>query len=463
MDRLRGNPWAVLVTLSLGFFMTLLDLTVVNIAVPDVMRSLRTGLDQVLWTVSGYALVLAVLLVTAARLGDLWGQRTLFAAGVAVFTLASAGCGLAAGGAALIAARLVQGLGAALLTPQTMAMIVAVFPADRRGTALGIWGAVAGVATLAGPTLGGLLVSGPGWRWVFFVNVPVGVLVLALTFALVPDLRTGRAHRFDLPGVLVSAAALAAVTFALMEGDRYGWAWWIQALGAAGIALGALFWRMQARRQDAEPLVPFALFRDRGFTVMTALMGVLGAALIAAVVPLVFYLQDRLGLSAVRAGLALAPSPLVSLLVSPLAGRLSDRIGGRRVLLAGLASYVLGLALAIVLATPHGHAAAFVPALVLMGLGTGCMIAPLSTEAMRRVPPHLAGAAAGVSNTVRQLGSVLGTAATTALMAAGTSPLAGIHLAMALPVALLAAAALALALTRPRAAVASAPGVPAAR
>ena len=192
VPKLRGNPWAVLATLSLGFFMTLLDMTIVNIAIPDVMRSLHAGLDQVMWMVSGYTLVLAALLVTSARLGDMKGQRTLFAAGTALFTLASAACGLATGPTTLIAARVVQGLGAALLTPQTMALIVATFPAARRGTALGIWGSVAGVATLSGPTLGGLIVSTVGWRWVFFVNIPVGLLVLALTFRWVPDLRTGR-------------------------------------------------------------------------------------------------------------------------------------------------------------------------------------------------------------------------------------------------------------------------------
>ncbi|MFC6933048.1 DHA2 family efflux MFS transporter permease subunit [Actinomadura yumaensis] len=382
----RGNPWAVLATLSLGFFMTLLDLTIVNIAVPDVMRSLHTGLDQVMWTVSGYALVLAALLVTSSRLGDLKGRRALFAAGVAVFTLASAACGLATGPATLIAARAVQGLGAALLTPQTMALIVTTFPAGRRGAALGVWGSVAGVATLSGPTLGGFLVSTAGWRWVFFINVPIGLLVLAMTFLLIPDVRPARAGRLDLPGVLLSTAALTCLTFALMEGDRYSWNAWIWVLGATGPLLGAAFLRHQARRQNADPLVPFALFRDRGFAVMTALIGAIGAALVAAVLPLSLYLQQDLGLSAMRAGLALAPSPLVSLLVSPFAGRLSDRVGGRRVLLAGLLSYTLGLAATALLTTPTAHAATFVLPLMLMGLGTGCVIAPLSSEAMRNVP-----------------------------------------------------------------------------
>lgn len=363
-----------------------------------------------------------------------------------MFTLASAACGLATGPATLIAARAVQGLGAALLTPQTMALIVTTFPAERRGAALGVWGSVAGVATLSGPTLGGLLVSTAGWRWVFFLNVPIGLLVLAMTFLLIPDVRTSRAGRLDLPGVLLSTAALTCLTFALMEGDRYSWNAWIWTLGATGLLLGAAFLRHQGRRQNADPLVPFALFRDRGFAVMTALIGAIGGALVAAVLPLSLYLQQDLGLSAVRAGLALAPSPLVSLLVSPFAGRLSDRIGGRRVLLAGLLSYTLGLAATALLTTPAAHAATFVLPLMLMGLGTGCVVAPLSSEAMRNVPPPLAGAASGINNTVRQLGSVLGTAAATALMAVG-SPLTGIHLALSFPMATLALAALTVLLT----------------
>lgn len=304
---------------------------------------------------------------------------------------------------------MVQGFGAALLTPQTMALIVAVFPAERRGTALGIWGSVAGIATLSGPTLGGLLCSTVGWRWVFFINIPVGMAVLAMTFLLVPDLRTGRAPRLDLPGVLLSGAALTCVTFALMEGDRYSWNPLIWTLIAAGLLLGALFLGHQSRRQDTQPLLPFELFRDRGFAVMTALVGAIGAATIGAVLPLVLYLQQYLGLSAVQAGLAMAPSPLVSLLVSPYAGRLSDRIGGRRVLLAGLLSFTLGLALVAVLATPGAEALTFALPLMLMGLGT---------------------------------------AGATALLAVGSSFLTALHLAFALPLVLLLLAALVLVLTR---------------
>src|SRR3954453_6414337 len=227
MPSLRGNPWAILVTLSLGFFMTLLDLTIVNIAIPSMIDALQASLDEVLWGVNAYVLVLAVLLITAGRLGDLRGQRNLFALGVAVFTVAILACGLAPNPTFLIAFRAAQGLGAALLMPQTMAIIIATFPAERRGTALGIWGAVAGLATVAGPTLGGLLVTVAEWRWIFFVNIPIGVVVLVLTFAVIPDTRLERRHRMDLLGVGLATASLFTLTFALIEGQRFHWDGWI--------------------------------------------------------------------------------------------------------------------------------------------------------------------------------------------------------------------------------------------
>ena len=178
MAKLRGNPWAVLVVVSLGFFMTLLDLTIVNIAIPDMINRLHASLDGVLWVLNAYALVLAVLVITAGRLGDLIGPRTMFVAGIAVFTVASAACGLAPGAGWLIGFRAVQGLGAAMLMPQTLAIVTMTFPPERRGAAFGIWGAVAGLATIAGPTLGGLLVTAFDWRWIFFVNLPIGIAVL---------------------------------------------------------------------------------------------------------------------------------------------------------------------------------------------------------------------------------------------------------------------------------------------
>ena len=223
MQKYRGNPWVVLLVVSLGFFMTLLDLTIVNIAIPDMITQLHASLDDALWVINAYALVLAVLVITAGRLGDLIGPRIMFMSGVAVFTAASAACGLAPGPGWLIGFRAVQGLGAALLMPQTLTIITNTFPPERRGAAFGIWGAVAGVATIAGPTLGGLLVTAFDWRWIFYVNLPLGVLVLLITPVIIPDLRLGRRHRIDIPGVLLASAALLAICYGLVEGQRYNW------------------------------------------------------------------------------------------------------------------------------------------------------------------------------------------------------------------------------------------------
>src|SRR6201987_6100262 len=221
--KLHGNPWAVLLVVSLGFFMTLLDLTIVNIAVPNLITKLHASLDDVLWVINAYALVLAVLVITAGRLGYLIGPRIMFMGGVGVFTAASAACGLAPSPGWLIGFRAVQGLGAAMLMPQTLTIITNTFPPDRRGAAFGVWGAVAGVATIAGPTLGGLLVTAFDWRWIFFVNLPIGAAVLGLTFFIIPSFQPGRRHRFDILGVTLASLALLAICYGLVEGQRYDW------------------------------------------------------------------------------------------------------------------------------------------------------------------------------------------------------------------------------------------------
>ena len=416
MRTLRGNPWAVLVTLSLGFFMTLLDLTIVNIAIPSMIDKLGASLDEVLWVVNAYVLVLAVLLITAGRLGDLRGQRTMFALGVAVFTLASLACGLSGTPAELIAARAVQGLGAAILMPQTMAIIVATFPAERRGAALGIWGAVAGLATVTGPTLGGLLVTTADWRWIFFVNVPVGAVVLALSFAFLPGTRMARPHRLDWTGVLIASAALFCLVFALIEGQRFGWDARIWALAAGFVLLTGLFLAQQRARQDREPLVPFGLFTDRNFTIMIAVAAAVSTGIVGFFLPFTIYLQSVLGFSALKAGLVLAPASALSMVLSPLAGRMSDRFGGKYILLGGLICFAVGAALMVVAAGVDTGWTAFLPGQLILGVGFGALFAPLATEAMRGVAPRMAGAAAGVNNTFRQVGSVVGSAAVGALL-----------------------------------------------
>src|SRR5215831_20371874 len=205
MATTRANPWLVLVVLTTGFFMIMLDTTIVNVAIPAMSTGLNTTLDQILWVLNAYVLVYAVLLITAGRLGDKYGQRTLFAIGLFVFTAASALCGLAQNADQLIAARVLQGVGGAMLTPQTLAILTSIFPPERRGAAFGVWGSIAGLATIAGPVLGGLLTTYLDWRWIFYVNVPIGVVAFVATFLVIPDLRPGRAAAIEPVGVLLAS------------------------------------------------------------------------------------------------------------------------------------------------------------------------------------------------------------------------------------------------------------------
>src|SRR5512135_1518864 len=341
VTKLRGNPWAVLVVVSLGFFMTLLDLTIVNIAIPNMIDKLHASLDDVLWVLNAYALVLAVLVITAGRLGDLLGPRTMFVAGIAVFTAASAACGFAPDPAWLIAFRAVQGIGAAMLMPQTLAIVTMTFPPERRGAAFGVWGAVAGLATIAGPTLGGLLVTAFDWRWIFFVNLPFGVIALVLTFVIIPDMRPGRRHRIDIPGVLLASAALLAICYGLVEGQKYNWGTItgfisIPLVLGLGVVLLLAFLLVQRLTQDKEPLVPFALFRDRNYAVVNWVSGVLSIGMMGIFIPLTIYFQSVLGFSALKAGLTMAPASLISMFVAPVAGRMTDKIGGKFILMSGL-------------------------------------------------------------------------------------------------------------------------------
>jgi EmrB/QacA subfamily drug resistance transporter len=419
--RSRGNPWVILIVVSLGFFMTLLDLTIVNIAIPNMISKLHASLDDILWVINAYALVLAVLLITAGRLGDLLGQRTVFFAGIALFTVASAACGFAPSPGWLIAFRAVQGLGAALLMPQTLAILTMVFPADRRGAAFGVWGAVAGVATIAGPTLGGLLVTAFDWRYIFFINLPVGVVVLVLTVFLIPDLRTDRKHSFDLGGVVLASLALFAICYALVEGQKYSWGMItsfisIPLLFGVGVVLLVVFLWLQARRQDGEPLVPFVLFKDRNYSLMNMVAAFIAIGMLGIFLPFSIYLQSVLGFSALKAGLTMAPASLVAMFVAPVAGRMSDRIGGKFILMVGLLLFAGGMGSIALIAQASSAWYDFLLPQLIAGIGIGCTFAPMTTVALRNVNPMMAGAASGVFNTTRQVGTVIGTAGVGALL-----------------------------------------------
>jgi EmrB/QacA subfamily drug resistance transporter len=415
VTRMQQNPFAALSVLVLGLFMTLLDLTIVNIAIPSILDGLHASLDQVLWVLNAYSLFYAVLLITSARLGDIYGPRNLFAAGVVIFTVASGLSALAQDPAQLILCRGLQGLGAAVLAPQGLPLMMSLFPVDRRGGVFAIYGTVSGMAVIAGPTVGGLLVSHFGWRSIFTVNLPIGIITFALALLLIPDVRPGRRHRLDLVGVALATAGLLGVIFGLIEGQRYDWGAvtgfvTIPEIIAAGAILLAAFLYYQARRQSAEPLLPFAVFKDRNFALMTLVMATMGFAILGLYLPLTIYLQSVLGLSAIDAGLTIAIQPLVTMFASGVAASLSQKVNGKYLLMPGLLMLAAGSGYIDWAAQVGSGRWDFVPGLVASGLGMGFIWIPVFSIGTRDLPTHLAGVASGVINTIQELGGVLASA-----------------------------------------------------
>ncbi|WP_063713752.1 DHA2 family efflux MFS transporter permease subunit [Amycolatopsis nigrescens] len=409
------RPWLVLGILCIGFFMALLDGAIINIAIPTLIGGLDASYDQVLWIIDAYLLVFSVLLITTGRLGDLFGYKRLFLIGTSVFTVASVLCGLSESPAQLLGARVLQGVGGAILFPQVISSIVAIFPPQQRGRAFGVFGAIVGLAPMLGPIAGGFLLAHLSWRWIFFVNVPVGVLTVVLAAVYVPALRPVRGHRLDLIGVALVTAGLGGVVFGLIEGERYHWGTIsgpvsITSIIAAGGLLLVLFVAWQ-RFQRGEPLVPVRLFTaGRDFSAGNWVgflfqFGMIGIGLV-----LVLYLQTARGYSPLQAALVLLPSAVLTAVGSAVAGRLSDRIGGKFVLLAGLAMLALGLVVLVALARADSGVWALLPGLLIIGLAGGATFAPLQQVTMAGVEPDLAGAASGVASTTRQVGGVLGTA-----------------------------------------------------
>jgi len=420
MAQARTNPWLVLVVLTSGFFMILLDTTIVNVAIPAMSAGLNTTLDQILWVLNAYILVYAVLPITAGRLGDLYGQRNLFAIGLVVFTVASALCGLSQNAGELIAARVLQGIGGAILTPQTLSIITTLFPPERRGAAFGVWGGVAGLATIAGPTVGGAIVTYISWQWIFFVNVPIGIAALIATFAIIPDIRPGRRHGWDIMGVVLATAGLFAVVFGLIEGQRFNWGE-ISSYGITipemiigGVVLLAVF--IVWERFQAEPLMPLSLFRDRNFAVANWIAAAISFGMLSLFLPIVIYLQSVRGFSALTAGLTFAPMSLTSMVIAPFAGRFADKVGGKYILLAGISLFTIGFGLVTFVAGPESTWLTFLVPAIIAGAGMGMTFAPMTTVAMRNISPQMSGAASGILNTTRQLGAAIGSAVVGALL-----------------------------------------------
>lgn len=396
--------------------MTLLDTTVVGVAIPNIVERLGATYNEVLWVSNAYVLVLAVFLIPGGKLGDLFGKRHTYLVGVTVFSVASLLCSLAQTPGQLIAARTLQGLGAALLIPQTMSIIISVFSPARRGTALGVWGAVAGVATITGPPLGGFLVGALDWRWIFTINVPLGVLVLIVAPMVIPAGATPpRTGSFDVRGAVLVVLGLSCLTFGLQEGQRYDWgAVWsfvsIPLLLAVGTLLLIAFAFSQRRPGPRAPMVPFELLTNRNFSLMNVGAIGLSVGIMSMALGFQLYAQSVLGYSALAAGLISLPMSAISVVLGPYAGRLSDKLGGKPIVVTGLLLLALGLLLFSLTSAVDSTAWTLLPAMVVMGLGLSATFAPLTTVAMHDVQPMVAGSAAGTLNATRQIGSVLGTA-----------------------------------------------------
>ena len=415
MAKIRSHPMAALGVLALGLFMTLLDLTIVNIAIPSIVDGLHASLDQVLWVLNAYSLLYAVLLITSARLGDIYGPRNVFAVGIVIFTVGSALSGLAQDPTQLIASRALQGLGAAVLAPQGLPLMISLFPPERRGGVFAIYGMMAGLAVIAGPTVGGFLVTHFGWRSIFTVNIPVGVVIFALALLVIPDLRPGRRHRLDLAGVGLATAGLLAVIYGLIEGQRYDWGTvtgfiTIPMIIAAGVVLLALFLFYQARRQDSEPLLPFAVFKDRNFALMTVVMASMGFAILGLYLPLTIYMQSVLGLSAIDAGLTIAIQPAAMFFSSGASAALSQKVNGKYLLIPGLLALAAGSGYIDWAAHANSGRWDFAPGLIASGLGMGFIWTPVFSIGTRDLPAHLGGVASGVINTIQEMGGVFASA-----------------------------------------------------
>lgn len=414
------RPWPALWALVIGFFMILIDTTIVSVANPTILESLRTDINSVIWVTSAYLLAYAVPLLITGRLGDRFGPKKLYLTGLVVFTLSSVWCGFAGDINMLILARVFQGFGAAMMTPQTMAIITRIFPPDRRGIAMGVWGSVAGVATLVGPILGGVLVDTLGWEWIFFINVPVGVVAFVMAWRLVPTLPIHQ-HKFDILGVVLSALGMFLLVFGLQEGQSYDWGvivgpisvW---ALIGAGVLVLGLFVLWQKVNKTGEPLLPLALFRDRNFSLSNAAISTVGFTVTSMSLPLIFYFQLVLGLTPTESALMLVPMAVFSAGLAQPVGKLVDRMNPKYIAFTG--AFLLGVSLVwySAIMTPDVAIGWLLLPGALMGIASACVWSPISTTVTRNLPQSQAGAGSGVYNTTRQIGSVLGSASVAALI-----------------------------------------------
>lgn len=424
---LRAGPLAAI---CLGYFMVILDTMVVTVALPSIGRELRTSVAGLQWVTAGYTLVFAGLLLSAGTLGDRYGPKRVFQAGLAVFTVASAGCGLAPSTAVLVAARLLQGLGAALMVPASLALLQAAYP-DRaaRARAFGVWGGVAGIAAASGPIIGGLLVTGLGWRSIFFVNLPFGLGAMALTARFVPS-PDGRRQSLDLTAQGLGVAALGALTAALIEAGPLGWGS-PAVLAGFGVAAAAGLAFVAVERSSAAPMLPLRFFASHTFSAASAVGLLINFGFYGQLFAATLYFQDIQGYSALVTGLALLPEGAMASVGSFASGRIMARTGPRLPMIAGLGLGGLGL-LGWLAATSHSAYLVLVAPLMAAGLGMSLTMPAATAAVMGSAPPDRAGLASGVVNTARQVGGVLGVALLGTLVSHRVGFVPGLHVAVAI-------------------------------
>lgn len=405
-----GSPRAVLVVMCVGYFLVLLDVTIVNVALPRIGSGLGADVSGLQWVVDGYALALASLMLTAGTVGDLHGHKRIVLSGLIVFGVGSLACGLAPGVVVLVVARVVQGVGAALLLPGTLAIISHAFPDEAaQAKAIGVWAGIGSLALPAGPLLGGALVDGFGWRAIFLLNVPIVLVALAWAGTIVQESRTPQARGLDLPGVLLGGLLLLATTYAFVQGGRSGAGApaVLAAVMVAAVSLVALI--VAERRRGDEAMLPLGLFRRASFAVANTVAGTMNLCTLGTLFVLMLFLQSFQHRAPLEAGLAIVPLFAPLAVIAPFGGRLTSRLGARLPTTVGLMIAAAGLAL-LIRATPSGGYGTLLPAFLLWGIGLGLLTPAVVAAAIAAVPAERSGLASAINNTARQAGGAVGIA-----------------------------------------------------